>query len=103
LSASKSSVSAFSSSCLNKLLSQLEADGQPSSLLDKMAFSMISDMEVLKESRFPPEPKRGAAIIFPPGLELSENLGKFHTFALVITEQDLKGTVQDDKGGQKGG
>ena len=55
---------------------------------------MISDMEVLKESRFPPEPKRGAAVIFPSGLELSENLGKFHTFALVITEQDLKGTVR---------
>jgi len=72
---------------------QLEADGQPSSSLDKMAFSMISDMEVLKESRFPPEPKRGAAFIFPPGLELSENLGKFHTFALVITEQDLKDIV----------
>ena len=53
---------------------------------------MISDVEVIKESRFPPEPKRGAVVVFPPGLELSENLSKFHTFALVITEQDVKGT-----------
>jgi len=72
---------------------QLSANGEPSSLLDKTAFSMISDVEVLKESRFPPEPKRGAVVVFPPGLELSENLSKFHTFALVITEQDLKDIV----------
>jgi len=94
LAASKSSVSCFSSSFLNKLLSQLRANGDPSSLLDKMAFSMISDVEVIKESRFPPEPKRGAIVVFPPGLELSENLSKFHTFALVMTEQDVKGTVR---------
>jgi len=54
---------------------------------------MISDVEVIKESRFPPEPKRGAIVVFPPGLELSENLSKFHTFALVMTEQDVKDIV----------
>ena len=79
------------SSFQSDLFSQLRLNGDPSSFVDKMAFSMISDMEVLKESRIPPEPKRGAIVVFPPGLELSENLSRFHTFALVISDEDLKG------------
>ena len=81
---------------LKQYSSELRSNGDPTNLLDKIAFSMISDVEVLKESKFPPEPKRGAILVFPPGLELSEDLSKFHTFALVITKEDLQGTVLVD-------